>query len=290
MAGSDELRTMRRSYAKQILAAAQIADVRLEDAFAEVCREDFLGSGPWSIYDLSRQDYVTTPSADPVCIYTDDLVGLMPGRHINNGQPSLHAYLLSRAMLRAGEHVVHVGAGGGYYSAIMAHLVGLSGRVTAIELDPELASFAAANLAVHPNVRVINGDGGVVPFDLADVIYVNAGATRPAGAWLNRLADGGRLILPLTAAKCLRHDDPSSMQQRGVVFLIERHGEDFLARWVSSVAIYPCAGSRDDTSERALAVAMEKGDSLRVTRLFRTDDMPEERCWLRAPGWCLAYE
>ena len=25
-------------------------------------------------------------------------------------------------------------------------------------------------------------------------------------------------------------------------------------------------------------------------RLYRRDDLPEERCWLRAPGWCLAYE
>ncbi len=35
-------------------------------------------------------------------------------------------------------------------------------------------------------------------FDLADVIYVNAGATRPADIWLDRLNDGGRLVLPLT--------------------------------------------------------------------------------------------
>lgn len=281
---------LRRSYAKRILAAAQVTDARLEQAFAEVPREDFLGPGPWLIYDVPRGEYVRTPSADPVHVYTDDLVGIAPERHINNGQPSFHATLLSRAGLREGEHVVHVGSGAGYYSAVMAHLVGASGRVTAIELEPRIAALATANLASYPNVRVVRGDGATAPFDTADVIYVNAGATRPADAWLDRLSDGGRLILPLTAAQCIRTDDPPNMQQRGAVFLIERNAENFLARWISGVAIYPCAGSRDEASERALADAVGKGDWKRVTRLFRTDDVPERRCWLRGPGWCLAYE
>jgi protein-L-isoaspartate(D-aspartate) O-methyltransferase len=38
-----------------------------------------------------------------------------------------------------------------------------------------------------------------VVFEPADVIYVNAGATRPAASWLEQLKEGGRLILPLTA-------------------------------------------------------------------------------------------
>ncbi len=281
---------MRRSYAKRILAEAHVTDARLENAFAEVPREDFLGPGPWLIYDVPGGRYVRSPDADPVHIYTDDLVGIAPERHINNGQPSFHATLLSRARLQEGEHAVHVGSGAGYYSALMAHLVGPSGRVTAIEVDPEIAARAKANLAPYSNVRVVSGDGANAPFDMADVIYVNAGATRPADAWLDRLSDGGRLILPLTASQCIRADDPPNMQQRGAVFLIERRSQGFLARWISSVAIYPCAGSRDDASERALADAVAKGDSKRVTRLFRTDDLPEGRCWLRGEGWCLAYE
>lgn len=286
----DNLRNLRRSYAQRILAAAQVTDAHLEAAFAHVPREDFLGPGPWPIYDVPRGCYVRSSSTDPVNVYTDDLVGLLPERHINNGQPSFHARLLSETRLRHGERVVHVGSGAGYYSAIMAHLVGLSGRVTAIEFNPELAELGAANLALYGNVRVVHGDGASVAFDMADIIYVNAGATRPADSWLDRLSNGGRLVLPLTATGLLRPDDPPNMQQRGAVFLIERSGEAFFARWISGVAIYPCVGSRDETSERALADAMRKGGGKRVTRLFRTDDLPEKRCWLRAPGWCLAYE
>src|SRR5579859_2036765 len=121
----DELRIIRRAYAKQVVAAAQITDERVEDAFADVPREDFLGPGPWPIYRL-RRAYVPTPNADPVYLYTDDIVGIDPGRHINNGQPSLHAYLLARAAPRRGDHIVHVGAGVGYYAALMARLVGPS--------------------------------------------------------------------------------------------------------------------------------------------------------------------
>ncbi len=110
----------------------------------------------------------------------------------------MHAELLHFAAIRAGEHVVHIGAGAGYYSAIMAELAGNDGRVTAIEFAADLAARATKNLSDRPNVTVIHGDGSVVLFDDADVIYVNAGATHPADNWLDRLNVGGRLILPLT--------------------------------------------------------------------------------------------
>jgi protein-L-isoaspartate(D-aspartate) O-methyltransferase len=283
-----ELAIIRRAYAKQIMAAARVDSARLEDAFATVRREDFLGPGPWPILRWLRF-YVPTPDADPVYLYTNDLVGIVPERHVNNGQPSLHAALIASAMPAAGEHVVHVGAGVGYYTAIMAHLVGTSGKVTAIEFDPHLAARAAHNFASYPHVRVIQGDGALVPFDRADVIYVNAGATRPADAWLDRLAEGGRLILPLTTEKGFLADDPGNMDRRGGVFRIERRGAEFLARWVSPVAIFPCEGVRDEVSERALAAAFEKGGWQQVTRLYWHEEVPEERCWVRAPGWCLAY-
>jgi len=194
-----ERRIVRAAYAKQILAAACVSDPRLAEAFAVIPREDFLGPGPWLMWRWTR--YVPTPDADPVYLYTNDLVALVAERYVNNGQPSLHAYLMHQARPAAGQHVVHVGTGTGYYTAILAHLVGPSGRVTGIEYDPELAAKARACLAPYPNVTIIEGDGAQVPFDAADIIYVNAGCTRPAARWLDNLADGGRLILPMTSDK-----------------------------------------------------------------------------------------
>lgn len=288
MGRQDELGVIRAAYAKQILAAASIVDARLEAAFAETRREDFLGLGPWPILRRFR-DYVVTPDADPVYLYTDDLVGILPAQRINNGQPSLHAHLIHHAAPVAGDRVVHIGTGTGYYTAILAHLAGPSGHVTGIEYEPELASRAKASLAACPTVGVVEGDGTSVAFDEADVIYVNAGCTRPVESWLDRLADGGRLVLPLTSDQGFGGRSPEQMASAGAVFRIERRGQDYLAKWISPVAIFPCAGSRDEGSERLLANAFAKGGWERVTRLYRNQDIADESCWIRGPGWCLAY-
>lgn len=286
-----DIEIVRRAYAKQTLAAAGINNPMLEAAFAAVPREDYLGPGPWPILRWGR-GYTPSPSADPVYLYTNDLVGLDTVRNINNGQPSLHAYLIDAAAPAAGGHVVHIGAGTGYYTAIMAELAGPSGRVTAIEFDSGLAARAAENLAALPQITVAQGDGAEVDFDAADVIYVNAGATRPADNWLDRLREGGRLILPLTTRQgFMAGPDAPPIQRHGAVFRIERRGGGYRARWLSPVSIFPCEGARDEASEAALEAAFEKGGWEKVTRLYCGDPPPEDTdCWLKAPGWSLACD
>jgi hypothetical protein len=117
-----ELAIVRRAYAKHVLANADVDDARVEAAFAAVRREAFLGPGPWSMLRWPHR-YVPTPSDDPVYLYQDALVGIVPERSLNNGQPWLHAMLIAAAGPRPGEHVVHIGAGVGYYTAILAHMV-----------------------------------------------------------------------------------------------------------------------------------------------------------------------
>jgi protein-L-isoaspartate(D-aspartate) O-methyltransferase len=282
------LSIVRAAYAKQVLAAARVNDARLCAALSEVRREDFLGPGPWPVFRGLRE-YVMTPDADPVYVYTDDLVGILPQRRINNGQPSLHAHLIHHAAPADGDRIVHVGTGTGYYTAILAHLAGPSGPVIGVEYESELALRARANLASYANVQIVEGDGASVPFGEADVIYVNAGCTRPAETWLDRLADHGRLILPMTSDQGFGGALPERVASAGAVFRIERRGHDYFAAWISPVAIFPCAGSRDPISERALAEAFAKGGWQQVTRLYRDQEVPEERSWLRGSGWCLAH-
>jgi len=278
-----EREVIRRAYAKRVMAAAGVSNRRIEAAFAAVKREDFLGRGPWQVVRWGR-GYEPTPSRNPVYLYDEVVVAILPERHLNNGQPSLHAALIASAAPRPGEHVVHVGAGLGYYTAILHRLVGRRGRVTAIEFDAGLAARLAANFAGMRNVSVVHGDGARASFDSADIIYVSAGATKPAEIWLDRLGEAGRLILPLTAAGI-----PDGDVRHGAVFRIERRGSDFLAQRISAVAIFPCVGMRDARSEAALAAAFEKGRVREVTRLYRHDDVPEEDCWLRGTGWSLAF-
>jgi protein-L-isoaspartate(D-aspartate) O-methyltransferase len=285
MEDAQELAIIRRAYAKQILAAAAVENQHLEQAFAQVRREDFLGPGPWVIPRWVGGGYLPTPSADPVYLYVDNVVQIIAERQLNNGQPSAHAKWIAGASIKPGEHVVHIGPGTGYYTAIMAHLAGPSGKVTGIELDAGLATRAKENLSSYTNVRVVEGDGTTVPFDAADVIYVNAGVTRPVDQWLDGLREGGRLILPLTTNAGFMAD------ACGAVFRIERRASEFLAQWLSPVVIIPCEGARDEISETALVEAFKKrGLWLRVNRLYRHDDVARDRCWLRAPGWCLGYD
>jgi protein-L-isoaspartate(D-aspartate) O-methyltransferase len=96
-----ELVIILRVCAKQVLATVSVNDPHVEAAFAEVRRENFLGAGPWLVLRWYR-GYVATPSADPVCLYTDDLVGIVPERKINNRQPSLHAWLMAQASTSTG--------------------------------------------------------------------------------------------------------------------------------------------------------------------------------------------
>jgi protein-L-isoaspartate(D-aspartate) O-methyltransferase len=286
-----ELAVVRRAFAMQTLAAVRVSNPRLEAAFAAVRREDYLGPGPWQIFRWGAA-YMPTPSADPVYLYTNDLVAIDAAKQLNNGQPSLHAHLINQANPASVEHVVHIGTGSGYYTSIMAHMVGEGGRVTGIEFEPEIAARARASLTA-PNVELMEGDGNIIPFDPADVIYVNAGATRPAANWLDRLKDGGRLILPLTTSKAFGElalkQTPQEMTRQGAVLRIERRGEEFHAKWVSAVAIFPCAGARDEAEERALGEALANGRLKEVTRLYRHTNLPPEQIWLSGGDWCLAF-
>jgi protein-L-isoaspartate(D-aspartate) O-methyltransferase len=279
-----ELAIIRRAYAKQILAVVQEDDPRVEAAFAAVPREDFLGPGPWVIPRWIG-GFVPTPSADPVYVYVDTVVSIVREKDINNGQPSVHAKWIASAAINEGDHVVHVGTGTGYYTAIMAHLVGSSGRVKGIEIDQTLAMRAKVNLASYSHVHIVVGDGTLVTFDDADVIYVNAVVTRPADVWLDRLGDGGRLILPLSTSS----NQNAGIERRGAVFRIDYQAPRFTAKWISPVGIIPCESARDEASDAALAAALNKGGWERVTHLHRGNEQPEDRCWLRAPGWSLMY-
>ncbi len=83
----DELKIVRQACAKRDHGGCRGRRWRVETAFAAVPREDFLGPGPWPIFRM-RRDYVPTPTADPVYLYTDEIVGISPSATSTMG--SLH--------------------------------------------------------------------------------------------------------------------------------------------------------------------------------------------------------
>src|SRR5260370_19550678 len=100
---AEELAIVRRAYAKQIMAAGGVADRRVEAAFAAVPREAFLGPGPWPILRWDR-GYATSPTRNPVYLYDDVVVAIIPERNLNNSQPSLRAALIANDAPRPRQH------------------------------------------------------------------------------------------------------------------------------------------------------------------------------------------
>ena len=211
----------RKWYAAELRFTARVRSSAVVNSFATVPREQFVGPGPWRIKSpMDLAEYWTTDDDDPGQVYHDVLIALDKSRGINNGQPSLWVYLLDRLDLVPGEHVLHLGCGTGYYTAIIAELVGSSGRITAVEIDLTLAQKARAALADWPQVKLIQADGAHTSFEPVDAIVASAGANHPlpvnagekmhqrAGVklhhgWMPNAPTGGLLLRDKQDEKCL---------------------------------------------------------------------------------------
>lgn len=285
----DECRSF---YAEEIRVLARVGSDALVGAFARVPREKFMGPPPWRIAspDFAAMAFMGaggpsyySDSEDPRDLYHNVLIGLDPERHLNNGQPSALARWIDALGLAAGDRVYHLGCGVGYYTAIMAEVVGADGRVTASEVDPELAARSRENLAAYPNVSVHAGDGAALDPGECDAIFINAGVTHPHPPWLERLSAGGRLVLPLTA------DLPASgMGGTGVVARITRDGQGFAAGAVTFAGIYSCTSVRDPEMSAALGRALATRALLKL-KSVRTDSHDrDETCLAHRDDICLS--
>ena len=274
----------RQRYAEELRFTAKVGSRAVVEAFASVPRERFLGPGPWRVLSpMAMADYWTTEDADPRHLYHDVLIAIDEERRLNNGQPSLWARMYDQLELSRGDHVVHIGAGTGYYSAILAEIVGGAGRVTAIEVDPTLAARATENLATAwPQATVVAADGfRFQPDHPADAIVINAGVTHFSAVWLDALAaENGRLLVPLTNA-----------ERWGAFLMITRQPGDpsrYAARFAGRVGIIPCVSGRDAAAEERLTAALAKGDFTAIRSLRRAPEDPDHTCWLAGDGWWLS--
>jgi protein-L-isoaspartate(D-aspartate) O-methyltransferase len=283
-----ELAAVRRAYARAIADAAGLRTDGLEDALAAVPREQFLRSGPWLLMSAgdARKPPATTPDGDPAHVYQDASIAIDPDRQLFNGAPSFLARMIDLLSLQAGARVLHVGAGTGYYSAVMAHVAGPSGRVVAVEVDEALAAEAREKLASFPTVEVVHGDATAAggPFD---AIMVNAGVTHPQESWLDALAPGGRLLLPMTVSMPAM----GPTLGKGVMVLIAKTYEGAIVPEVLSfVGIYSAVGLRDAAIEAALGHAMRRTSFPNLTQLRRDAHDAAEGCWLHTERFCLSME
>jgi protein-L-isoaspartate(D-aspartate) O-methyltransferase len=282
----------RRLYAQQMLARAFVErDERLVTAFSRVPREDFTGPPPWYIRD--QEGYRALPSNDPLVLYQDVLIALDMARAVNNGSPSLHVGLLHKANVQEGEHVVHLGAGNGYYSAILAELVGPSGRVTAVEYDAKLAETARSALAQYPQVTVVHGSAFDWPPEKAeakaDVIYVNFALDHPPARWVDNLYLNGRLIFPFGVPAKDASGTRTGITARAGMLMIERCMAGLEARFLQGVS-FVWAEGLDEVPGRhdGLMRAFRAGGHAKI-RSLRWGGAANDQDWYGEEGWGLSF-
>jgi protein-L-isoaspartate(D-aspartate) O-methyltransferase len=281
---------LRRFYAEEIRIAARVRSLAVVDAFARVPREIFLGPPPWHIASQDQVSLTATGLAGSAYLTTDDvrdlyhnvLIAIDPNRYLNNGQPSALARWIDSLDLKAGDRAFHLGCGVGYYTAIIAEVVGPTGSVVAIDADSDLAAHAKKNLASYLNVTVRSGDGAALDPGICDAMLINAGVTHPHRPWLDRLAEGGRLVLPLTAAA------GASSFGSGVMARIVRLKGSFSARVVSHVAIYSCTSVREPQLELSLGKALKSKALLKLKSVRLDSHEKADTCLLHGSEVCLS--
>jgi protein-L-isoaspartate(D-aspartate) O-methyltransferase len=270
------IESARRFYAEELCRINGISSPPVLNAFATVPRERFVGPGPW-IIQTHGESWITD-DGDPREVYRDALIVLDEAKHLNNGQPSLWAYHFAILDVHTSDHVLHLGCGTGYYTAILAELIGPQGKIVAIEIDEGLAARARAALEPWPQVTVIHSDGARGPFEPAEVVAVSAGATHPLRAWLDAVKPQGKLLFPLTSTR-----GPGTMAH-----LIRASADWFHAELVSTAFFVDFVGARDAAVSSELVKALKRDQGAGVRSLRCDVHEKDQSCWLHGEGWCFS--
>lgn len=147
------------------------------------------------------------------------------GHGQTSSQPSTVRAMLELLDVPRGARVLDVGAGSGWTTALLAHLVGPDGEVLGLELEPDLARWGAANLAaVDPTGRGtarleaarpgVLGDPDGAPWDR---VLVSAEARELPRTLVDQLAPDGRMVVPVRGVMRLvrREDDAVLVTDHG---------------------------------------------------------------------------
>jgi protein-L-isoaspartate(D-aspartate) O-methyltransferase len=263
-------------YAEEVAALSGAKAPALLRALATVPRERFLPPGPWLIESMEGGFY-TSADADPRRVLHGVSIAIDIETMLVNGNPARFAGHMQQVDPRPGEAVFHVGAGFGYFSAVLAELVGPSGRVFAAEIEPELREQARINLAPYPHVEVL-GDALAGPLPPVDILYSSAGAGTLPAAWLAALKPGGRMVVPIT-----------DQNHHGMLFLLHKIADDrpWSVKLLSFTRHYPCLGTREADNLAAVSSALTRPAG-KVASLRFDGHEKDDSCWLHGDGWCLS--
>jgi protein-L-isoaspartate(D-aspartate) O-methyltransferase len=149
-----------------------------------------------AVEQVPRELFV--PESRRAVAYMDEDVLLEPSDKANGPRALIEVMaftrMLQHSLIKPTDKLLLVGAGTGYGAAVAALL---AQRVVALECDAGLAAAARRNLAGTANVSLVEGPlaAGVTAEQPFDVILAEGRVEEVPEAWLNQLADGGRLIV-----------------------------------------------------------------------------------------------
>jgi len=135
--------------------------------------------------------------------YIDEALSIPGGQTIS--QPYTVAFMLELLEPKPGEKILDIGAGSGWQTALLAHIVGEKGKVIAMEIVPELCKFGKANVAKFDFM-----EKGTVKWHCADaskgfpeeasfdkIIAAAALDGKIPQEWKDQLKLGGRIVVPI---------------------------------------------------------------------------------------------
>ncbi|MBU1164043.1 protein-L-isoaspartate(D-aspartate) O-methyltransferase [Patescibacteria group bacterium] len=164
----------------QLISQGYLKSPEIIEAFRTVKRKDFISQ------ELQGQETLNSP--------------LPIGHGQTISQPLTVAFMFENLQPRKGQKILDVGSGSGWTTAMLANIVGKSGKVYAIERIKELNEFGQNNVAKYKfnNVEFYNFDGyqGLKKYAPFDRIIVSAAVKEVPNALKEQLVVNGRLVIP----------------------------------------------------------------------------------------------
>ncbi|MDP2945960.1 MAG: protein-L-isoaspartate O-methyltransferase [bacterium] len=210
---------------------------RIIEAFKKIDRADFVP------LDLKRDAYINEP--------------LPIGEGQTISQPLTVAFMIELLQPKSGDKIFEIGFGSGWQTALLAEMIGESGKVFAVERIPELFRFGKKNIAKYGFikngiVKAIGGDAtlGLKRYAPFDRIIAAASADEIPDEWLRELKVGGRLVAPVKNSiwlyiKKSRQGPTSPKLQRGERGSPKATAKEFEKREFPGFVFVPLVSRRD---------------------------------------------